>query len=71
MPSGQNWWPNTWREHFPSAWGQGQNTELKQPVQGWRDSEATVGKAKLYAALEKPSKLKLRFSPTEKLISNS
>jgi hypothetical protein len=26
----QYWWPNTWNEYFPSAWGgEGQNAELQ------------------------------------------
>jgi hypothetical protein len=47
------------------------NTELKRPPWVWSDLAVTVGKVSTVLPWRNRSKLKLRVSPREKLISNS
>jgi hypothetical protein len=41
-----------WREYFPFAWRERQNTELKKLMWRWGNSADVVGKARHCPALE-------------------
>jgi hypothetical protein len=70
--SGQNWWPNTLREYFPSAWGKRTKHIAEIAHMGVERLSRPCGESQALNCLaETGSKLKLTVWTREKLICNT